>query len=240
MRRGFLLFLLLFSPCLFAQSLRYEPEAQGVLVRHKYYSLDFDTLHRQAKWVYYMLTYDHVNGKAKRADNFRPDPSAPNCSTLADYRGSGYDRGHLCPAADMKISQEAISETFYLSNMSPQVSAFNRGAWAKLEALVRSYIQDRSDTLYIVTGPVFLGATKSIGPNKVTVPVFYYKALYCPKRGMTAFLMPNRKIEEPLSAWVVSVDLIEAITDIDFFPQLPKEEQDKLESKPKVQPQYPM
>lgn len=222
----------------FAVQAQYEPATQGTLVRHKYYSLGFDTLHRQARWVYYMLTYDHVSGKAKRADNFRPDPSVPNCSTLADYRGSGYDRGHLCPAADMKISEEAMSETFYLSNMSPQTPAFNRGAWAKLEALVRSYIQDRSDTLYVVTGPVFLGSTESIGPNKVTVPLFYYKALYSPKYGMTAFLMPNRKIEEPLTAWVVSVDLIEAITGVDLFPQLPKEIQDSLEAQSITWPRH--
>lgn len=236
MRRSFLLFsfFLLFSCCLFAQSLRYEPQAQIALIRHKYYSLDFDTLHRQARWVYYMLTYDHVNGKAKRTDNFRPDPLAPKCPTLFDYKGSGYDRGHLCPAADMKINDKAMSETFYLSNMSPQTPAFNRGAWAKLEALVRSYIRDSSDTLYVVTGPVFLGATENIGKNKITVPLFYYKAIYSPKRGMMAFLMPNRKIDEPLSAWAVSVDLIEALTGIDFFPQLPIEIQDKLESTVKV------
>ena len=232
MKNVFCLFVLLFPSCLFAQSFQYEPKARS-LTRHKHYSLDFDTLHRQARWVYYMLTFDSINGKTARGDNFRPDPFVPGCPTLADYRGSGYDRGHLCPAADMKISQEAMSETFFLSNMSPQAPAFNRGAWAKLEALVRSYIRDNSDTLYVVTGPVFLGATESIGESKVTVPLFYYKAVYCPKRGMTAFLMPNRKIGEPLSAWVVSVDVVEALTGIDFFPQLPPEVQDELEPIPK-------
>lgn len=181
-----------------------------------------------------MPTSGHIKGKAKRADNFRPDPSAPNCAELSDYKGSGYDRGHLCPAADMKISQEAVSETFFLSNMSPQAPVFNRGAWAKLEALARSYIRDSSDTLYVVTGPVFLGAIENIGENKVTVPLFYYKALYCPKRGMTAFLMPNRKIEDPLMAWVVSVDMVESLTGTDFFPQLPDETQNKLESIPRL------
>ena len=80
---------------------------------------------------------------------------------------------------------------------------------------------------------LFLGATESIGENRVTVPLFYYKAVYCPKRGMTAFLMPNRKIEESLTAWVVSVDVVEALTGIDFFPQLPPEVQDELEPIPK-------
>ena len=234
MRGVLFLFFLLFSSCLFAQSLRYEPEAKSNHIRHKYYSLDFDTLHHQARWAYYILTYDHVNGKAKRADDFRPDPSAPGSPSLADYRGSGYDRGHLCPAADMKINDEAMSETFYLSNMSPQTPAFNRGAWAKLEALVRSYIRDRSDTLYVVTGPVFQGDKGNIGKNKITVPSFYYKAVYCPKRGMTAFLMPNRKVDEPLTAWVVSVDLVETLTDIDFFPHLPIEVQLSQESQPNI------
>lgn len=76
-----------------------------------------------------------------------------------------------------------------------------------------------------------MGATENIGGNKITVPLFYYKTLYCPKRGMTAFLMPNRKIEEPLTVWIVSVDMVEALTGIDFFPQLPDEMQDKLEGR---------
>jgi len=224
-----IIYLLLFIPVLsFAQ---YEPKHSGQLIRHTYYSLDYNATHKQANWVYYRLTYDMIKGKTKRSDSFRPDPAVSfGASTLADYKGSGYDRGHLCPAADMKISEKAMSETFFLSNMSPQFPAFNRGKWADLEKLVRSYIKDISDTLYIVTGPVFISNKGSIGQNKVTIPGFYYKAIYSPKRGGIGFLMPNVKIELPLKAWVVSIDFIEMLTGIDFFHQLDDKIENRIES----------
>jgi len=224
-----IIYLLLFIPFLsFAQ---YEPKHSGQLIRHTHYSLDYNATHKQANWVYYRLTYDMIKGKAKRFDNFRPDPKvSAGSATLNDYKDSGYDRGHLCPAADMKISEKAMSETFFLSNMSPQFPAFNRGKWSNLEKLVRSYIKDISDTLYIVTGPVFIGNKGSIGKNKVTVPGFYYKAIYSPKRGGIGFLMPNIKIESPLRTWMVSIDLIEALTGIDFFYQLDDKIENKIES----------
>lgn len=176
---------------------QYEPKATGELIRHTYYSLDYNEQHEQPNWVYYRLTYDMIKGLASRADDFRADAAVSTGSAeLEDYRGSGYDRGHLCPAADMKLNKEAMSETFFLSNMSPQNQSFNRGKWADLEAEFRSFIRDESDTLYIVTGPVFADNKGGIGKNQVTVPGFYYKAAYCPKRGMIGYVMPNRKISE--------------------------------------------
>ena len=114
--------------------------------------------------------------------------------------------------------------------MSPQDPSFNRGKWADLEAKIRSFIRDRSDTLYVVTGPVFSANKGFIGSNQVTVPGFYYKAVYCPKRGMIAYVMPNRKITERLDVWVTSVDLVEALTGINFFYQLPDEIEIPLET----------
>ena len=210
---------------------QYEPKHSGQLIRHTYYSLDYNAKHKQPNWVYYRLTYNMINGKVKRLDDFRPDPAVSSGSaTLADYKGSCYDRGHLCPAADMKISEQAMSETFFLSNMSPQFPPFNRGKWSDLEKLVRSYIKDISDTIYIVTGPVFISNKGSIGKSNVTVPGFYYKAIYSPKRGGIGFLMPNVKIELPLKTWVVSIDLIETLTGIDFFYQLDDKTENRIES----------
>ena len=111
------------------------PESQGELVKHKYYTLSYNEDCEQANWVAYKLTSDMVLGHAVRKNNFKEDPDVETGSAkLIDYKGSGYDRGHLCPAAAMKISNQAMSESFYMSNMSPQVPGFNRGKWKSLEA----------------------------------------------------------------------------------------------------------
>ncbi len=108
------------------------------IVDHKYYSLCYSEEHEQAAWVSYNLTINEVYGDITRTNNFREDPYIREGSaTLDDYRGSGFDRGHLAPAADMAFSTIAMSESFYLSNMSPQAPSFNRGIWKKLESYVR-------------------------------------------------------------------------------------------------------
>lgn len=219
--------------CLFGISARaqYEPAATGELIRHTFYVLDYNEQHEQPNWVFYRLTIDNVKGIAKRKDDFRPDPAVSTGSAeLSDYKGSGYDRGHLCPAADMKQSDRAMSETFYLSNMSPQVPAFNRGKWAQAEKIVRDLIRTDTDTLYIVTGPVFIDNQGRIGKNGVTVPGYYFKAVYKPGTGMYALMMPNRKIDGPARAWQVSVDMVESLTGIDLFPTIPAEAQNKMEA----------
>jgi endonuclease G len=224
--------LLLFLPLsLPGQAHRYSPEAKNILVENAFYRLDFDTVHKQPAWVCYMLTQSHITGGTPRASSFRNCRQGDVASaTNADYKGSGYDKGHLCPAADMKHSREAMAATFQMWNMSPQEPSFNRGGWSRLEALVRSYIEAETDTLFVVTGPVFINNKGTIGAGNVTVPGFYYKALYCPRRGGIGFLMPNRKIDGQLQSWQVSIDLIEAFTGIDFFPQLPDERENEIES----------
>ena len=209
---------------------QYEPRAAGERVAHTYFSLDYNEQHEQPNWVYYRLTHDLVSGSTKRRDDFRPDPAVSTGSAaLADYKGSPYDRGHLCPAADMKLDKTSMSETFFLSNMSPQDPSLNRGRWAQLEALVRGFVRDDRDTIYVVTGPLFFANKGAIGANEVTVPGYFYKAVYCPSRGGIGFLMPNRKVAEPVASWVVSIDLLEALTGIDFFPQLADDVEDRIE-----------
>ena len=228
MRKVFLILLLLVPVLVFSQ---YEPKAKGELIQHTYYSLDYNEEHEQPNWVYYRLTYDLVSGNAKRKDNFRVDKTVSTGSaTPDDYKGSGYDKGHLCPAADMTLSDLSMSETFFMSNMSPQAPSFNRGKWAALEDKVRNFVRDESDTIYIVTGPVFINNKGAIGNNNVTVPGFYYKVVYCPQRGGIAYLMPNEKIETDINAWIVSIDLVEAITGIDFFYQLDDEVEKEIEA----------
>ncbi len=213
------------------QDTRYIPEVKGTFIENSYYCVDYDSAHKQPSWVYYMLTKAHISGSASRSSSFKDckQGSVASASTK-DYTRSGYDRGHLCPAADMKISKEAMSETFQMWNISPQNPSLNRGRWADLEATVRGYLEDETDTLFIVTGPVFIADMGSIGNNRVTVPSLFYKVVFNPKRGGIGFLLPNRKLDTPLSSWQVSIDLVEAITGIDFFPQLPDAQENEIEA----------
>lgn len=206
-------FIVLFSAIALPSYAQTLPPVSGEVVRHTYYTLDYNEQHEQPNWVFYRLTIDNVKGTAKRKNNFRPDPAVSTGSAqLSDYKGSGYDRGHLCPAADMKQSSQAMSETFYLSNMSPQVPSFNRGVWAKLEAEVRKQIKDEDDTLYVITGPIFLGADKSIGASEVTVPTFFFKMFFAPGGDTLVYILPNRaEVDTDLSKWRSSVEMVEAL-----------------------------
>lgn len=207
---------------------QYAPYSNGI-IKHRYYSLDYNIAHKQANWVYYLLDLrDKVSG-VERTNRFRTDPEIYSGSaTSSDYTGSGYDRGHLCPAADMAFSPVAMDETFYMSNISPQVPAFNRGIWKRLEEKVRQWA--KQEKIYVVTGPVFKENKGSIG-RKITVPGYYYKIVYSPgKQQMIAFLLPNGKAETDLYSFVVPVDSIETVTGIDFFPQLPDTLQMRLEA----------
>ncbi|MBW8331132.1 MAG: DNA/RNA non-specific endonuclease [Prolixibacteraceae bacterium] len=204
----------------------YEPVSKGEVIKHSYYTLSYSEDNEQASWVYYILTPDLINGTQSRTDDFRADPAVSTGSaSLNAYKGSGYDRGHLCPAADMTINKTAMSETFYLSNMSPQVAGFNRGIWSTLESQVREWAITYSK-LYVVTGAIFKDNIGVIGENKVTVPGYYYKVLYDGNSQMVGLILPNASSSKSLDQFVVTVDQIEAQTGIDFFPGL----DDKLET----------
>lgn len=216
----------------FGSTQTFEPISEGEIVNHSNYSLAYSEQHEQPYWVLYHLTPDMVNGSVSRTDDFRPDPAVSTQSaSLADYKGSGYDRGHLCPAADMKQSALAMSETFYLSNMSPQNASFNRGIWKSLESTVRNWSLAENG-IWVVTGAVFKDNKGTIGTNKVSVPGYYYKIVYdnTGDEKMIALILPNAKGEKQLSDYVVTVDKVEELTGIDFFPQLDDTIEEKLES----------
>jgi len=206
----------------------------GSLVQHQHYSLSYVEEHEQAEWVAYELTEAEVRSNiADRTDDFREDPLVSTGSaSLTDYRRSGYDRGHLAPAGDMGFSEVAMSESFYLSNMSPQDRAFNRGVWKDLEEDVRTWAV-ASGSLYVVTGPIFGSDPKRIGENGVSVPDYYYKVLLDyqkPEIKAIGFLLPNESTSESPQAFVETIDNVEAYTGIDFFPELPDELETELES----------
>lgn len=209
----------------------YLPRSGGEIVRHTYFTLSFNPDHKQANWVYYSPRIKKGKTAAKRTDNFREDKMVASGSAKpSDYTKSGYDRGHLCPAGDMTQSVEAMSETFYMSNMSPQIPAFNRGIWKSLEDQVRKW--GIREPVYVVTGPAFVRNKGKIGQSQVTVPGYYYKVIYSPsRRQMIGFLLPNEKSRTKLTDYVVSVDSVEKFTGIDFFPQLPDSLENRLEKR---------
>lgn len=215
MKRTLTFLFILFS--ISAQAQYWLPKSSGEIVKHKYYTLSYNEEEEQANWVAYKLTSKMIHGPAERKNNFKADPKVTTGSaSLADYKGSGYDRGHLCPAASMKIDQQAMSESFYMSNMSPQVPAFNRGKWKSLEAKVRK-LTLKNDSLYVVSGPVFKNIKGEIGHNKVSVPGYYFKVIYFPRQKKTlAYLMPNRKIEKEIDAFIVPLDSIRSFSNVYF------------------------
>lgn len=207
---------------------------QGQLVQHQHYTLSYAEEHEQAEWVAYELTAAEVlSNVADRTDDFREDPLVlTGSASLNDYYRSGYDRGHLAPAGDMGFSEQAMSESFYLSNMSPQNRAFNRGVWKDLEEDVRDWAV-ANESLYVVTGPVFGNNPEKIGDNGVSVPNYYYKVLLDyqePEIKAIGFLLPNKSTSQPPRAFIESIDNIEAYTSIDFFSELPDELEEELES----------
>jgi len=203
------------------------------IIRHTGYTLCYSEVHEQASWVAYDLTRSEAAGGYERTNKFMPDLSVQTGSaTAADYANSGYDRGHLAPAGDMGWSATTMAESFYYSNMSPQNPSFNRGIWKKLEEQVRAWANADS-VLYVVTGPVLSEGLSTIGPNMVSVPRYYYKVLLdFNKPGFKAigFVLPNSPSTLPLSSFAVSVDSVEKLTGLDFFPALPDGAEDLLES----------
>ena len=199
-----------------------------VVISHLGYSFLYNEEHEQASWVAYELTSEETNKACERTNKFRPDPAV---STLTandiDYSGSGYDRGHLAPAADMGWSSTAMAQSFYYSNMSPQVPGFNRGIWKKLEELVRAWARENNSIL-VVTGPVLSKKLKTIGSDHVSVPEWYYKVILDnrePEIKGIAFLIPNASQSSGLQSFVVSIDQVENVTGIDFFPNFHNEDQ---------------
>lgn len=228
-----LVLIALCSYSLFSQE--YLPKSGGEIVKHKYYTLSYNEAHEQANWVYYKINPAFLSGSTPRTDSFKSDPLvSTESATKSDYKGSGFDRGHLAPAGDMKINYLAMSESFFMSNISPQNPSFNRGGWKKLESLVRMW--GRNKVSYITTAAVLNSNNfNKIGGNQVSVPNLFYKIIYIPSEGkMIAFLMPNKKIEGSLKSYVVSVDKVEKITGIDFHHKLEDELENKLESKSDV------
>lgn len=205
------------------------------IIRHRRYTLRYREQYEQADWVAYKLTGEEARAYLSRDGNkFVPDPLVKTGSaTHADYTRSGYDRGHLAPAGDFNTSPDDKQDTFYMSNISPQVPDFNRGIWNDLEQKFRQWAE-RDEELYVVTGPILKSGLPTIGKyNEIAIPEMYYKIALCltdNQPRMIGFLMKNEFSSENLKTFVVSVDEIERLTGIDFFPRIPDTLEKKLES----------
>lgn len=203
------------------------------IVYHENYILNYSEEHEQAKWVAYSLSADQINGTINRTNDFRPDPLVKTGSaTLADYKKSGYDRGHLAAAGDMKRSFAAMSESFYLSNISPQSPSFNRGIWRKLENHVRTWALD-NQKLQITTGGILNSSLKKIGVSRVSVPEFFYKVILDynkPDFKAIGFIIPVKNYSKSLKSYAFTIDEVENRTGIDFFASLPDDLENKIES----------
>lgn len=218
-----------------------KPSNQGQTVTRAGYELLFSAKHGQALWVSYLLTPEEAQAtEHERKDNFKADMSITGSATPEDYVGTGYDKGHLAPAGDMRWSWLAMTDSFFMTNMSPQTPGFNRIGWRLLEEQCRKWAVEH-EGIHIITGPVFLFPNlKEIGETKVTVPDGYYKVIMSRKTPESpkciAFLMPNQKLEGKFMDYVVTVDRVELLTGLDFFDRLPDRVEDEIEAKVDLEP----
>jgi endonuclease G len=163
---------------------------------------------------------------AARKDDFREDPEVPVQfrSTLADYKGAGYDRGHIAPAADMTYSAIAMSESFYLTNMMPQDPGNNRGIWKYTEEYVRFWA-DAYGEVYVISGPYYSGQANKVIGNNVRVPDYVWKIVIDPQRSRAiTFIFPNQKLDpKQLDNYISTISEVEHLTGINISPMLPQQ-----------------
>lgn len=212
-----------------------QTSLQDQIIKHEGYTVSYNSDYRIANWVAYELTREEAKSKkVERSNKFVPDPMVKGVTaTNEDYTRSGYDRGHLAPAGDMKWSGKAMRESFYLSNICPQKPGLNRGIWKELEEQVRLWALDNG-SLLIVTGPVIIGDMKRLGKNRVAIPESFYKVI-CYNAGNNykgiAFVFKNKDYKDSsLKEMAISIDSAEKITGIDFFPSLPDDQEKEMEA----------
>jgi len=210
----------------------YLPKSSNTqIIEHEYYTVSFNDSFNQADWVAYQISTQTAFGSTKRSNNFKEDPKIENGNLKSSYSKSGYDRGHLCPAGSMAFTNTAMSQSFYMSNMSPQLPGFNRGVWKSLETQVRIWGY-KYDTIYVVTGPVLSEFIDTIG--EIPVPKYFYKIVLDyrqPELKAIGFVLENTSSNDLISNFAVTIDSVENLTGIDFFSTLPDSIENQLESK---------
>jgi endonuclease G, mitochondrial len=232
----FLIILLLSTIAIAAEKshpLASAPHDKEVIER-THYTLSYNEEHNVANWVAYTLERFHLRNCVKRSNSFRIDPLIQNgTASPKDYTHTGFDRGHLLPAGDMKFSAQAMRDTFYMSNVTPQTPLFNRGRWSTLEYLFRAWTYSYQKA-WIVTGPIIRSSLPRIGKdNLISVPEEHFKVILVKNKGTykgIGFIMHADVPFPDLSSYVVSIRQVEELTGIDFFSFLPKEIQEEVEN----------
>lgn len=204
------------------------------IIDHLGYTVSYNADWKIPNWVAYELTKEEAEGSESRSDSFVPDPQvAPDqSSNTSDYLRSNFDRGHLAPAGDMKWSKQAMKESFYLSNICPQNGNLNSGIWKDLETQVR-VLAEQKGSIYVVCGPIVSDRPKTIGANDVAIPDAFFKVLLQNDDNnwySIAFMFANKNGKKPLSTYAMSVEELQTITAIDFFPALPDSVEQIVES----------
>jgi len=200
------------------------PSQPDVIAFRSGYVVGFNDETHCPEWTMHRLTAEKVVGsKTGRTEDFRHDPQVPRSAELEDYRGSGWSRGHMVPAADMKWSPKAMSESFLLSNIVPQDSKNNSGSWNRIEQTVRDWAM-REKSLWVITGPVYdkTKPPRRIGATGVRVPDAVFKVVLdeTPPRKMIAFLVDNRDTKASPQQLVTTVAAVEKATGLSFFDKL--------------------
>ena len=216
------------------QFLSPKPQSkEEILLCRTAYCLSYNKGTRCPNWVSWHLTAEHADGDVKRFNGYIEDEEVPEPrATNEDYRGSGWSRGHMCPAGDCKWDVKAMSESFLLTNMCPQDKSLNSGLWNRIEMDCRKWAK-KFGSVYIVCGPVLYNKEhETIGVNKVVVPEAFYKVILCfqgrPKA--IGFVVKNNAGTKKKDQYVNTVDEVERITGYDFFPALPDDIENEVES----------
>ncbi len=218
------------------------------IVEHPAIILSYNEKYEQANWVAHIISKEITGKGFSRTNDFRPDPLVKTGSTEEKdfflkhlnsdssytYDGFGYDRGHLAPSADFRWNKEAMSESYFYSNMSPQLPDFNRGIWARVESFLREYVAENKHDLYVVTGGVLTDNLPKVerSIHKVSIPKEFYKIAVDLEGNIPegiAFIVPNEGSDYPVISFAVPIDSVEKITGINFFASLPDSIQDKFE-----------
>ncbi|HSD05626.1 DNA/RNA non-specific endonuclease [Flavobacterium sp.] len=202
------------------------------IIRHKHFFLSYSEEHEQAEWAaYYLTAQSQTQRHCYDRPYFRQDPLVDTESAhWRNYKDTGYDKGHLVPAADMRFSEEAYNETFFTSNVSPQNKAFNAGVWNRLEQKVR-YWADKYSALFVVTGGILEDDLITIGEEEVSVPEYFFKIVVRVQNDslvMIPFLIPNAESDAPLYTFATTIDTIEQITGINFNQKLVERIEEKI------------
>ena len=209
-----------------------------ILLRRMGYTVSYNPTTREPNWVAWYLSAKRLDGDANRSGvEFREDESVPEPrATTWDYYRSRFDRGHQCPAGDNKWSQEAMEESFLLTNICPQNPKLNKYEWNRLESQCRDWAKEYGG-VYVACGPIFsAGSKKAIGENRVKVPTAFFKVVLCtvgtPKA--IGFIYQNIGDKQDYRSCVRSVDEIEGLTGYDFFHLLDDATEKKVEAEANI------